>query len=163
MDSSGSASTPSRVETEEQREKLLHAAERETRLQNDRERHRQQHLAQHRLPLLEQPSVQAKMRAFHRHLNTLRSVTCTTCSEGFPSLKLHAQTSECVRCSKDMHMPKMYSAANNMDPGPVPPQLLVSSQSMDSTHFLTATQIMLILYQCACCMLLTCMHVYIAL
>ena len=126
------------------------AGEREKRLQNDRESHRQQRLAQQRFPVLEQQSVQAKMRAFHRHLNALHSVTCTTCSEGFPSLKLHAQTSECVRCSKDKHMPKMYSAANNMDPGPVPPQLLVSSQSMYSTHFMTATQMVLIYYIQSC-------------
>ena len=120
------------------------AEEREKRLQNDRESHRQQRLAQQRFPLLEQQSVQANMHAFHRHLNTLCSVTCTTCSEDFPSFKLHAQTSECVRCSKDKHMPNVYSAANNMDPGSVPPQLLVSSQY--STHFMTAIHKLCLLY-----------------
>ena len=32
---------------------------------------------------------------------------------------------ECVRCSRDKHIPKMYSAANNMNPGSLPPELMV--------------------------------------
>ena len=33
---------------------------------------------------------------------------------------------ECVRCSRDKHIPKMYSIANNMNPGDVPPELTVN-------------------------------------
>ena len=32
---------------------------------------------------------------------------------------------ECVRCRRDKHIPKVYSTANNMNPGPVPPELVV--------------------------------------
>ena len=49
------------------------------------------------------------------------------CSEGFPGLRLH--TDECQRCSRDKHIPKLYSSTNNMDPDPVPPQLQVSLRS----------------------------------
>ena len=34
---------------------------------------------------------------------------------------------ECSRCGRDKRIPKLYSPANNMDPGPVPPQLQVTS------------------------------------
>ena len=33
---------------------------------------------------------------------------------------------ECVRCYRDSHIPKLYSSANNMHPGLVPPELQVS-------------------------------------
>ncbi len=32
---------------------------------------------------------------------------------------------ECCRCSQDKHIPKLYSAQNNMHPGNIPPQLQV--------------------------------------
>ena len=39
------------------------------------------------------------------------------------SLKLTSGDSVCSRCSRDKQEPKLYSAANNMDPGSVPPAL----------------------------------------
>ena len=39
---------------------------------------------------------------------------CATCSAKFHSAK-H------MLCSQEKHMPKLYSSANNMDPGPIPP------------------------------------------
>ena len=40
----------------------------------------------------------------------------------FPGLKIHSHIStECLQCSQDEHMPKLYSSTNNMDPDPVPP------------------------------------------
>ena len=36
-------------------------------------------------------------------------------------------TGLCVRCCRDKHVPKMCSSANNMDPGPLPPQLQVGT------------------------------------
>ena len=33
----------------------------------------------------------------------------------------------CVLCCRDKHIPKMCSSANNMDPGPLPPQLQVGT------------------------------------
>ena len=38
---------------------------------------------------------------------------------------MSANSTECARCGRDKRIPKLYSAANNMIPGPVPPQLQV--------------------------------------
>ena len=34
--------------------------------------------------------------------------------------------SECLRCSRDKQVPKLYSAENNMHPGPTPTELQIS-------------------------------------
>ena len=47
------------------------AEEREVRLQCDRQRHRDQQLAQSQLPLFEQHCIRAKMHKFHAHFATL--------------------------------------------------------------------------------------------
>ena len=96
--------------------------EREARLQHNREGQRGQ---QSQLPLFEQPSVQAKMRNFHAEIAALEMQKCTTCSEVFPGLQLRSHSTECMRCNRDKHVPKLYSSMNNMDPGPVPQQLQV--------------------------------------
>ena len=72
-------------------------------------------------------SVRTKMLKFHAHMASLNSPQCATCSERFPCLRLCSISTECVRCSHDKHSPKVYSAANSMDPGPKPPQLQVGS------------------------------------
>ena len=64
------------------------------RLQRDRERHREQQQPQ--LLLLEQPSVQAKMCKFHSQFSTL---DVPKCSKGFPGLKFHSSSTECLPCS----------------------------------------------------------------
>ena len=79
------------------------------------------------IPLLEQRYVKDKMAKFHKDIAALRSPTCITCMEAFPGLKVNSR-SECVRCSRDKHAPKLYSMANNMNPGPVPSELQVSEQ-----------------------------------
>ena len=38
----------------------------------------------------------------------------------FPGMRLHCDATECQHCSRDKHVPKLYSPAYNMDPGPVP-------------------------------------------
>ena len=48
-----------------------------------------------------------------KHFQSVRSVS-TSSTE-----------SECLRCTRDKHNPKLYSSANNMNPGVVPPQLMV--------------------------------------
>ena len=80
------------------------------------------------LTLLHQPSVQKKMLHFHLTLASLEVVQCTTCLEQFPGLKITSGSgsTECVRCHKDKKISKLYSAANNMHPGVVPPPLQVS-------------------------------------
>ena len=123
-----------------QRERLAAESvrEREARLKTDSEKHRQQRGEQPHLSLLEQPWVQQKMHTLHTHLATLYVSQCTTCSEGFPGLKLQSHTTECLRCCRDKHVPKLYSSTNNMDPGPVPAQLQVSHLA---THFPTLAQL----------------------
>ena len=89
------------VETNEEREDRLHMPV----TQRDRE--------QSQLVLFEQCSVQVKMRRFHAHSASLNSSRCSTCSESFPGLQLHPPSTECVRCCRDKHVPKMCSSANN--------------------------------------------------
>ena len=76
-------------------------------LQRNREGQRGQ---QSQLPLFEQPSVQAKMRNFHAEIATLEMQKCTTCSEAFPGLQLRSHSTECMRCNRDKHVPKLYSS-----------------------------------------------------
>ena len=49
---------------------------------------------------------------------------CRTCLDGFPGLNISSD--ECSRSQRDTsYSPKLYSHANNMDPGDVPLQLQV--------------------------------------
>ena len=113
------------------------AEEREVRLQCDRQRHRDQQLVQSQLPLFEQHSIRAKMHKFHAHFATLDLSTCTTCLESFPGLQLHLGSAECLRCSRDKHIPKLYSSANNMDPGPIPSELQVGNNITVMSSYVT--------------------------
>ena len=105
------------------------AEERELQLQQMREHDcLAQETVQERLPsfqLLDQPSTQAKMKKFHSYFSSLHSPTCSTCLESFPGLQLRSPSTECARCYQDKHTPKVYSSGNNIDPGPIPPDLQV--------------------------------------
>ena len=98
---------------------------RQARLQHDRQRHQQQREVNPDIPLFEQAAVHSKMRNFHLKLMSLEFVKCTTCLEQFPDLATSTDRTECARCGRDKHIPKLYSASNNMSPGPVPSQLQV--------------------------------------
>ena len=113
------------------------AEEREVRLQCDRQRHRDQQLVQSQLPLFEQHSIRAKMHKFHAHFTMLDLSTCTTCLESFPGLQLHLGSAECLHCSRDKHIPKLYSSANNMDPGPIPSELQVGNNITVMSSYVT--------------------------
>ena len=80
------------------------------------------------LPLFQQQSVRSKMANFHDKIGTLQVSMCSTCSEKFPGMKVKStgRMLECVRCSHDRHVPKLYSSSNNMHPGLVPLELQVS-------------------------------------
>lgn len=114
------------------RHKRLHsesAEERENRLQQDRARH-VKHPRNSQIPLLDQTDVKRKMSKFHSDLLSLQVAQCDTCSETSPGLDINPVSSntshtECKCCNQDKHIPKLYSAANNMDPGLVPPELQV--------------------------------------
>ena len=84
------------------------------------------------LPMLEQHHVQARMRHFHQEIATIESPTCSTCMEKFPGMKVSVNRSECLRCTRDKHVPKLYSIGNNMHPGAVPSQLQVNNSISNS-------------------------------
>ena len=56
-----------------------------------------------------QCSVQLKMRKFHEHFTSLSSPKCSTCLERFLGVQLYPSTTECMRCYRDKHTPKLYS------------------------------------------------------
>ena len=82
------------------------------------------------VPLFEQASVHTKMINFHFKLASLEFHARTSCLEHFPNLAMAACSTECSRCNRDTQIPKLYSPANNMDPGPVPPQLKVTENEV---------------------------------
>ena len=69
--------------------------------------------------------VTQRLQQFHATLATLANVQCDVCLERFPSVKADV-SGVCNRCCGDPGEIKLYSAANNMDPGVVPPELSVS-------------------------------------
>ena len=74
---------------------------------------------------VDDPEVVQRMREFHTSLVTLQNSLCNVCLECFPSIKTN-DSGVCNRCQADKEVPVLYSGANNMDPGPVPPELSVS-------------------------------------
>ena len=59
------------------------------------------------------------MLNFHMSISTIEVPLCLTCLESFPGLTVSSD--ECNRCHRDSSFsPKLYSHANNMDPGEVP-------------------------------------------
>ena len=102
-----------------QQRRLTHETPEETtaRCEQDRESHRRQR---------EQQSVHTKMVNFHSHLAALHVSKCITCSGlNVRTVSPDSCDTECVRCSRDKHIPKLYLSMNNMDPGPVSPELQV--------------------------------------
>ena len=63
------------------------------------------------------------MKEFHSKLSTIKVITsCVTCLEGFTGLIVRSASisiaeSECLRCARGKHIPKLYSSANDMNPG----------------------------------------------
>ncbi len=105
---------------------------RQARLEQDRQRHSQHIDVNPDVPLFEQPEVHSQMLNFHSKLASLDFYSCTSCLERFPNLPMAPNTTMCARCNRDKRIPKLYSAANNMNPGPVPPQLQVSHRIIAS-------------------------------
>jgi len=63
------------------------------------------------------------MREFYLDLTALHTL-CDVCLKQFPSIKTN-EAGVCYCCQHDTEVPKLYSAANNMNPGSVPPELCV--------------------------------------
>ena len=120
-----------RLERLRERNREQRAAEqaeaRQARLARNREASRRRRQAERQsepqrtsMPALEDEWVQGKLAAFHAKMSSLSFTHCSCCNESFPSIKLTSGDSVCSRCSRDKQEPKLYSAANNMDPGSVP-------------------------------------------
>ena len=73
---------------------------------------------------VDNPEIIRKMREYHVDLTALQNTLCDVCLEQFPSIKTN-EAGVCYRCQHDTEVPKLYSAANNMNPGSVPPELCV--------------------------------------
>lgn len=108
------------------------ATQRDDRLQQNRDSHTQQRARDSQN--LQFAAAHSKIAQFHSQLSNVQVAACNTCCEEFPGLNVKSVSPnsdyvECVRCSQDMHIPKLYSSDNNMNPGPVPPELQVSVYS----------------------------------
>lgn len=74
---------------------------------------------------VDDPVVINRMQQFHSTMSALQNVLCQICLERFLSSSTTVPTI-CNRCRADSELPKLYSVDNNMDPGPLPPELCVS-------------------------------------
>ena len=74
------------------------------------------------------------MHKLHAHFAAL---DLSTCLESFPGLQLHLGSAECLHCSQDKRIPKLYSSANNMDPGPIPSELQVGNNITVMSSYVT--------------------------
>ena len=73
------------------------------------------------VPLYKQPWVMQEMASFHAKQLKWENRSCNVCHERRPTCqKLSASEYVCVRCSRDKHTPKLYSAENDMLPGDWP-------------------------------------------
>jgi len=62
------------------------------------------------------------MTKFYDDYNIIIHVLCVK-SMQFPFITV--TNNICTKCNRDSHTPKLYSAANNMDPGTLPTELMV--------------------------------------
>ncbi len=91
--------------------------QRETRLSQVRGNRSRQHPQvplHHIIPAFDDPQVHTAMRNFYAKISSITIPVCITCMEKFPGTKMKFKSLECCRCSRDKHIPKLYSAQNNM-------------------------------------------------
>ena len=75
---------------------------------------------------VDDPEITQRIGEFHRGLPaTLENILCNVCLEKFSSINVDT-AGVCIHCCNDTEVPGLYSPANNMDPGRVPPELFVS-------------------------------------
>ena len=76
-------------------------------------------------PLHEQALANQNMDKFHQSMQ-LTIIQCVICKEAWPKRNVIPEGNEdymCTRCKRDKYTPKKFSAANNMIPCAVPPEL----------------------------------------
>ena len=74
---------------------------------------------------VDDPDITQRIKQFYRDLTALDNVLCSECLKRLPSIQTDA-AGICYHCNNDKEVLKLYSAANNMEPGPVPPELCIS-------------------------------------
>ncbi len=79
------------------------------------------------VPLLNDECFKEKTKIFHESMSSIESPICSICLEHFPGTQMASNCTECRRCFRDKKIPKLFSAENNMSPGPVPAELQVSN------------------------------------
>ena len=85
---------------------------------------------------VDNPDIIHRVQEFHRSFATLQNILCNVCLERFPTITTNTIPTEiCHRCNIDKETPKLFSVENNMDPGPVPHELSVSSINVVKAHF----------------------------
>ena len=78
------------------------------------------------VPSFDNPTVSVKVTKFYEDLFSLQSLKCFVRQEQFLFITVNADN-VCTRCHRDKHVPKLYCGDNNMDPGPVPTELIICS------------------------------------
>ncbi|OWA50644.1 hypothetical protein BV898_15154 [Hypsibius exemplaris] len=79
---------------------------------------------QHFMELFKQRKLKAGIQKFRAEMAGLQFQTCVVCNESFPDIHLVAGADTYARCSYDKHpVTKLFSAANDIDPGIVPEPL----------------------------------------
>ena len=63
------------------------------------------------VPQFDQPAVKTKMP--HSDIAAVDCAKCSTYLEGFPGMKLQFDGTECLRCSRDKHIPKLLREQHN--------------------------------------------------
>ena len=106
--------------------------DRQARLEQDRERYGEQRTCHS----LDQKAVHSKK--FHTRIAELQFVKFSVCEENFPGLNVESVSSStstntdmCACCQNDRRIPKLCSSDNNMNPGPVPPELQLQYHAMN--------------------------------
>ena len=84
--------------------------------------------------------MQTKLSAFRAKISCIEYKLCMSCKERFPGLAVSSSGS-CTRCSRDKTESRLYSAANNMDPGPLP----LALQGLMQVKEILIAQVMLIM------------------
>ena len=77
---------------------------------------------------VDHPDIVHRVQQFYSSLSALQNVLCRTCLEYFPTINTNHPANEvemCDHCSNQSTELKLYSAANDMDPGVVPAELCV--------------------------------------
>ena len=73
---------------------------------------------------VDESEITLRIGELHRGLAILENILCNVCAKKFPFINMDT-AGVCICCRNNIEVPGLYSPANNMDPGQVPPELCV--------------------------------------